>query len=109
MSSRRNASRAEPSAKSWSRSTEAPPKLNPRARRSAHTLAFGPRPNAKRSPTGARYRPSMRLDTPAAAPRPHHRAAAFVAGTSASWAEDSATAVDDRWERELGTARRLAP
>jgi hypothetical protein len=38
---------------------------------------------------------SMRRDTPVAAPWPHHRAAAFVAGTSASSAEDSATAVDD--------------
>jgi hypothetical protein len=36
----------------------------------------------------------MRRDTPVAAPWPHHRAAAFVAG-SASSAEDSATAVDE--------------
>src|SRR6186997_2501707 len=47
----------------------------------------------------------MRLDTPVIPEQPHHLAPAFVAGTSASWPEDSAPAADEDQERRA--ARRM--
>jgi hypothetical protein len=61
------------------------------------TIAPPPRScMCRRAAASARVLLPMRRSTPVAAPWPHHRAGAFVAGTNASSAEDSATAVDDQ-------------